>query len=186
MAMVSSSACFGRLAPRVFPGDVVGDDEVLVVGRARFEPPVSTSSDAPDSLFVGVGWEPAAASPGLFGDPIHLGSQAGVLFAQRLPRKDFVIRSVMMKTGSSSSMSGMTGLTTTMYYTVCRFEVPIEVSSTDEAVYVGLLTCYHERGKPVRAKVEDEWDIVAPLAKDLLGGRKIVLRVDPASYGPSP
>lgn len=182
------AGCFRiRTLPAVYPGDALAEDEVFIVGRARFEPllsPAPSFESGTDaalySLQVGLTWEPnLGPSDAIFSEPIYVEVEAGLPFVVVGPRRPFHIRSLMIVYGTTYYANPQTTGTSVSSFLKCRVDAPVEVGPNDTVVYIGLFTCHREDLSLTGFSFTDEWALIEPLVAAAIGDRKVVRRVPP-------
>jgi hypothetical protein len=159
------------------PDEALGKDEVLLMGRAQFDPPLYAGDKGPmwdvagvmDKVVLGFTFTPDKPVSDQ-GDGIELYASAlpGEPFAVVAPRRTLYLRLVYMV--PEAARTGHKEITA--YYYSCLTRRALEVPAGAEALYLGTVTCLRDR-KPGVVRVTDEWGSTRKALAPHVQGREV-------------
>lgn len=173
----SSAGCIPRLrAAKVT--DRLGKDEVLLLGRAQFDPPLHGGDKGPmfdpggnmDQLALGFTFTPnkQVDPEGVQGSDVYVGAVPGEPFAVVAPKRTLYLRRVFM--APEAARTGHKEIT--VYYVNCVTEKEVAIEPDDEVVYLGHVVCHREESPP-RVTFGDEWDSLQRVLGEYSENRKL-------------
>lgn len=158
--------------------DSPGPDEVLLLGRAHFDPPLYGGSKGPvydpggnmDQMVLGFTFsEDKAVDPeGVQGVDVYAAAVPGEPFAVIAPKRPLHLRRVYM--APEAARTGYKEIT--LYYVNCVTQKKLDVKPDDEVLYLGLVVC-HRESAPVEVTVTDEWSSVKRVLGEYAEKRKL-------------
>ena len=164
----------------------VGADQVILVGRAKFDPPLYMGGargffdPAGQGRQLILGFTDSPNRPVSADTWLDIDDAAAVVpgepFALVVPRRPLFLRSVQMFTDAGFGSGFLGRPTRTLYYRKCVTDLPIEIRPEDRVIYVGLIVCALKTD-PEQVNVWDEWSTFGRIAEELVGELPISQRV---------
>lgn len=159
------------------PDEALRKDEVLLLGRAQFDPPLYAGDKGPmwdvagvmDKVVLGFTYSPDRPVDDQGGGiELYASALPGEPFAVVAPRRTLYLRLVYMV--PEAARTGHKEIT--MYYQSCVTTKELTVPPGAEALYLGTVTCLRDR-EPHRVRVTDEWGSTRKALAPHVEGRQV-------------